>query len=101
MDTAQIETTVTFLAAVVHAVEHTAIVVSLIVAGYCAAMHAGAFLFTLVRPILAFARECTVHMLTKLVPLVAELQAWPKDIRAALQSRPPKPTVPPNQPHSP
>lgn len=87
LDTAQIDTTIIFLAAVAHAVEHTAVIAFLIVAGYCAAMHGGALLFTLLRAILAFARECTVHMLSKLRPLLDEVAAWPKALRVALQSR--------------
>jgi hypothetical protein len=101
MDTAQFNTSIDFLKAAAVALEHTALVAFLIVAGYCAAMHTSAFLFTMLRAILAFARECTVHMLKKLRTLIDEVVAWPKALRDALQSTPPKPTARPNQPHIP
>jgi hypothetical protein len=100
MDTAHLDGIITFLAAVAHALEYAGWATFLIVAGYCAAMHAAALLFTILRAILAFARECTAHMLRKLRPLLDEVTAWPKELRDAFASAPPRPTAPPESPHT-
>lgn len=86
MDTAQIDTTLTFLATVARALEYAGAATFLLAAGYCALMHALAFVFVVVRAVLSFARGCTVHMLKHLRGVLDEVRAWPAALRAAVQS---------------
>jgi len=86
MDTAQIDTTITFLSAVAHALEYAGAATFLIVAGYCALMHALALLFVVLKALLEFARRCTVHMVKTLRGVIDELGAWSVSISSAFRS---------------
>jgi len=99
MDTAQIDTTITFLTAVAHALEYAGAATFLIVAGYCAGMHALALFFVLLCAVLKFARRCTVHMLKHLRAVLEELHKWPSDLHAALHAPQEKPRTTPEAPN--
>jgi hypothetical protein len=86
MDTAQIDTIITFLAAVAHALEYAGAATFLIVAGYCALMHALALFFVVLRALLEFARRCTSHMVNDLRGLIEEVGAWSRSIESAFRS---------------